>query len=245
MRKLIRIITCFALLLRIPLYASAVNHYVVDNAGLLTAEEAAALEERSIEFKSISDMELVILTVDSLGSKTAMAYADDYFDAHYGENGILLLIAITEQEWYISTTGTSIEAFTETELMDMEDGIMMYLPDGEYNEAFNRFLSDAEFYWNEEGVSNFTVSLILAIPVGAIIAGIVLLIMRSMMNTKTSQRDAGAYTVDNSYHLHTHQDLFLYSNISKRRRPKDPPKSSGGTHTSSSGRSHGGRGGSF
>ena len=50
--------------------------------------------------------------------------------------------------------------------------------------------------------------------------------------------------MDNSYHLRTNQDLFLYSNISKRPKPKESSSGSS-THRSSSGRSHGGRGGSF
>jgi uncharacterized protein len=244
MKKLISILLCLSFLLILPLGVSASSPCIVDEAGLLTADEAALLEEKAALFQRISDMEAVILTVDSLNGKTAMAYADDYFDANYGENGILLLIAMAEREWHISTTGTAIEAFDDVDLMGLEDTIMTHLPDGEYFEAFDSFLSDCEYYLTNEPVSDFEACLFIAVPAGLILSGIVLLIMIVMMRSNGPQHSAAGYTVDNSYNLRTRQDLFLYSQVSKRAKPKESSSSSS-THTSSSGRTHGGRGGSF
>lgn len=247
MKKWISVTLCLLLLLALPLAVSADNPYVVDDAGLLTSAEIAQLEERSAQFYTDTGMELVILTVDSLDGKTVMAYADDYFDANYGENGILLLIAMQEREWHISTTGTAIEAFNDVDLMGMEDGIMKYLPEGKYFKAFDRFLSDAEYYWNNEEVTDFEASLVIGLPVGLVIALITILIMRGTMNTKNAQRAASEYQVDGSFNLRKHQDLFLYSRVTKTAKPKDTDSGSSGSsvHTSSSGRSHGGRGGKF
>lgn len=246
MKKLISALLCLALLLLLPLGVQAAEPYVVDNAGLLTSEEIALLEEKAARFHADSDMELVICTTATLGGKTAQACADDYFDANYGQDGILLLIAMAEREWHISTAGTAIEAFDDVDLMGLEDGIMEHLPEGEYFEAFDRFISDCEYYWSNEPVSDFEASLFIGLPAGLIISAIVVLIMRMMMKTGGGQRDAGSYTVDNSYHLRTNQDLFLYSKVSKRNKPKENTSSGGSSiHTSSSGRSHGGRGGSF
>lgn len=247
MKKWISVTLFLLLLLALPLTASAANSYVVDNAGLLTSTEITELEERSARFYADTGMELVILTVNSLDGNTAIAYADDYFDANYGKNGILLLIAMNEQEWHISTAGTAIEAFNDTDLMCMEDEIMKYLPDGKYFKTFECFLSDAEYYWNNEEVTDFEASLVIGIPVGFIIALIVILIMRSSMNTKREQHSAGDYQVPGSFNLRKHQDLFLYSNITKTEKPKDTDSGSSGSsvHTSSSGNSHGGRGGKF
>lgn len=247
MKKYLSFILCLLLLLALPMAASAANPYVVDDAGLLTSAEIAQLEERSAQFYIDTGMELVIVTAESLDGKTAMAYADEYFDANYGENGILLLIAMQEREWHISTTGTAIEAFNEVDLMGMEDGIMKYLPDGKYFKTFDRFQSDAEYYWNNEEISDFEASLVIGLPVGLVVALIAILIMRGTMNTKTSQRAAAEYQVDGSFNLRKHQDLFLYSRVTKTAKPKDTSNSSSGSsvHTSSSGRSHGGRGGKF
>lgn len=245
MKRWISVILCFLLLFAFPFAASAAGACVVDEAGLITVEEASALEERCAQFSAVSNMELVILTVNSLEGKTAIAYADDYFDAHYGENDILLLISMSEREWHISTAGTAIEAFSDVDLMDMEDGIMKYLPEGAYFDAFEQFISDAEYYWNNEEVSDFEASLVIGLPVGLIIALVVLLIMRSSMRTKKPQHGAASYEVDGSYNLRRHQDLFLYSKVTKQKKPQETSSSGSSTHRSSSGRSHGGRGGKF
>ena len=246
MKKRIAIVLCIFLLLVLPLAASASGNYVVDEAGLLTADEVMELEERCAQFYATSNMELVILTVNSLDGKTAMDYSDDYFDANYGENGILLLISMGEREWYISTCGTAMEAFDpDMDLLNMEKGLMSYLPDGKYHKAFLNFVADAEYYWCDEGVSDLEAGLFWGIPAGAVIALIVLLILRGTMNTKRGQRSAGNYEVEGSYNLRRHQDLFLYSKVTKQAKPQQTSNSSSGTHTSSSGRSHGGRGGKF
>ena len=243
---IVMILSC---LLVLPLSVFATSSYVVDEAGLLNEHQIADLENSSREFYADSGMELVFLTVDSLDDKSAMAYADDYFDTNYGENGILLLIAMNEREWYISTCGTAIEAFTDSDLMGMEEDLMKYLPDGEYYKAFLNFFYDCQYYWCNEEPSDLEAGLFVGIPAGFIIALVVLLILRATMNTKKSQPSAVNYEVKGSYNLRRHQDLFLYSKVRKQVKPKDNNNSGGGshstTHVSSSGRSHGGRGGKF
>lgn len=244
-RRLLSLILCLLLMSSLSLSVSAAWPYVVDDAGLLSDEVRSELTENCIQFREDTGMELAFVTVNSLEGKSAMAYADDYFDAHYGENGILLLISMGEREWHISTAGTAIEAFAEPDLMDMEDGLMKYLLDGRYDDAFNQFLSDAQYYATDEGVSDFAASLLIALPVGAVVALVVLLVMRGLMNTKTPRYSAEEYLSDGSYRLVRSQDLFLYSNLTKTPRPQQNTSGSSGVHRSSSGRSHGGRGGKF
>lgn len=249
MKKICSVLLCLILLCVLPLSAAAAWPYVVDEAGLLTDSQRSDLMEECIRIRDNTGMEVAIVTVNSLDGKSAMAYADDYFEAHYGENGILLLISMGEREWHISTCGTGIEAYADADLVDMENGIMRYLPEGQYYDAFDQFLLDAQYHAADTAASNFTTSLVLSIPVGAVIAGIILLIMRGMMNTKTPKHSAEDYLNQGSYRLTKQQDLFLYSNVTKTPRPQ---QSSGGSgrggsivHRSSSGRSHGGRGGKF
>ena len=61
------------------------------------------------------------------------------------------------------------------------------------------------------------------------------------MKTAVKNNYAANYIKLGSMNIETSKDLFLYSRITKT----EKPKSSSGTHTSSSGRTHGGRGGSF
>ena len=66
---------------------------------------------------------------------------------------------------------------------------------------------------------------------------------KKLKKMKTAEENdyAANYVKPGSMKLSVSRDLFLYSRITKTERPK----SSSGTHTSSSGRTHGGRGGSF
>lgn len=248
MKKWIQIILCLLCLISLPLNTMGAQPYVVDEAGLLSDNEVADLELSCQEFKADSNMDLVILTLNSLNGKSAMDYADDYFDANYGENGILLLISMAEREWHISTAGTAIDAFNESDLIGMEDTLMKYLPDGKYYKAFLNFQYDCQYYWCNEEPTDLEAGLFIGIPAGAVIALVVLLILRLTMNTKSAQRCAANYEVAGSYNLRRHQDLFLYSKVTKQPKPQPQQTNSGsssGTHTSSSGRTHGGRGGKF
>ena len=61
------------------------------------------------------------------------------------------------------------------------------------------------------------------------------------MKTAVENDYAANYMKPGSMNLTMSRDLFLYSRITKT----EKPKGDSGTHTSSSGRTHGGRGGSF
>ena len=99
------------------------------------------------------------------------------------------------------------------------------------------------------------VNWLISVGVGVLATCITVFVMSSMMNTKRSQNSAGAYMKTGSYQLRVRRDTFLYSQVSKTRRESSSGSSSGGSrsrsgggssvHRSSSGRTHGGRGGKF
>ena len=62
----------------------------------------------------------------------------------------------------------------------------------------------------------------------------------SKMNTAVMQSGAGEYMKPGSMNMNYSRDIFLYSTVTKKEKPKDSS-----THTSSSGTTHGGRSGSF
>lgn len=259
--------------LAVPVSAEAFT-YVADDAGLLLPEEISLLEEKAAELNSRYGIDAVVLTVDSLGESRAQDYADDYYDgAGYGEDGVLFLLAMAEREWYISTCGSMIYTLTDYGIQQLGNEVVPYLGEGRWYDGFCVFLDclpeyldayesgapldgyadysgdyyhgDQEevVYYERETKPNFLISLL----IGAAAAAVVVLVMKSSMNTKRSQRSASQYMADGSWNLTLHQDLFLYSNVTRTRK-QEPPKSSGGgssVHRSSSGRSHGGGGGRF
>ncbi len=223
---------------------------VIDEADLLTPAEEQALSDTIARISALYEFDLVILTVESVGYKSPTAYADDYYDYNgygYGdtEDGILFLLSMEKRDWRISTAGSGIELFGDSELDRLESTVVPKLSNKLYASAFASFLSicedvlaDAAEY--ERTRLPRTIGIIMAVSLAIGLA--VVLVMKYKMNNARPQRAAREYVRAGSFHLRTSRDLFLYSTIRKVRRQQS---SSGGSHRSSSGSRHGGRGGRF
>ena len=240
--------------------------YVVDNADLLTQTEENELSEKLQDISDELQFDVVVVTTNSIGSKTATEYADDYFDYNgYGRgsnnDGALFLVDMGDRKWAISTSGYGIEAIVDSALDDMEEEIVPYLKSGDYDGAFNEFadltydiVNDAK---NGKSYSNSTTSttknhknigtnLIVAFSIGAGISLIIILVYRSKLKPVKFQKEAKEYIVPGSFNLRRSDDFFLYFNITKVPIPKNNDSDdSGSFHSSSSGSSHGGSSGSF
>lgn len=240
--------------------------YVVDNADLLTQIEENELSEKLQDISDELQFDVVVVTTNSTGSKTATEYADDYFDYNgYGRgsnnDGALFLVDMGDRKWAISTSGYGIEAIVDSALDDMEEEIVPYLKSGDYDGAFNEFadltydiVNDAK---NGKSYSNSTTSttknhknigtnLIVAFSIGAGISLIIILVYRSKLKPVKCQKEAKEYIVPGSFNLRRSDDVFLYFNITKVPIPKNNDSDdSGSFHSSSSGSSHGGSSGSF
>ena len=240
--------------------------YVVDNADLLTQTEENELSEKLQDISDELQFDVVVVTTNSIGSKTATEYGDDYFDYNgYGRgsnnDGALFLVDMGDRKWAISTSGYGIEAIVDSALDDMEEEIVPYLKSGDYDGAFNEFadltydiVNDAK---NGKSYSNSTTSttknhknigtnLIVAFSIGAGISLIIILVYRSKLKPVKFQKEAKEYIVPGSFNLRRSDDVFLYFNITKVPIPKNNDSDdSGSFHSSSSGSSHGGSSGSF
>lgn len=239
---------------------SAASPKIVDEADLLTSSEELILEEKIQKLISKYQMDIVIVTVDSLNGKSSQAYADDYYDDHfYGvgqdDSGILLLIAMNTREWYISTCGEAKIAISDSDTYDIFDAISSDLGSNDFYYAFDAYLDELDFYFGyyQDHPEEFSESSVwfslsigkvaIALLIGGVVAAIVLFIMSRNMNTARAQSNAGDYLTQGSFKLHVQRDMFLYSNVSKRRRPEN--NSSGRSGGGSSGGRHGGGGGHF
>ena len=191
------------------------------------------------------------------------------------KTGILLLIDMESREWYMSTCGEAIYMFTDYGLEQLGQEILPWLSDGEYYRAFLAWISalppyaeayragspvdgyvspdeyDApsgeEIYYYEDHTGIALRPFPIALLTGLIAASITILVMRSRMNTAKMQRDAENYLKSGSFRLRQRSDMFLYSRVSRKAKPKNNTSGGGGSsvHRSSGGISHGGRGGRF
>ncbi len=227
---------------------------VVDDADLLTENEEKSLESKIKAITDKYDFDIVLVTADTLGGKTPMAYADDYYDYNgYGANkncdGVLLLVSMEDRDWWISTKGYGIKAFTDSGIQKAGETFVSYLSDGEYSRGFESFLNTTEDYVSaaKNQVKNRVIMAIGGSFLAALIAAIVtVLILKFQLKSVKFQSGAAHYEVAGSMNITRSNDVFLFKNISKTRRAESNSGGGGSsTHTSSSGSTHGGGGGKF
>lgn len=264
-----RILTVlFALLLCmvvvIPTFAASDLPRLVDNADLLTDSEESTLLSKLNEISERQQADVVVVTADTLDGKTPMDYADDFYDYNgYGfgadKDGVLLLVSMEDRDWWMSTTGYGITAITDAGIEYISEKFLSDLSDGDYADAFTTYaeLCDDFFTQARSGQPydtghmpkqpfNIARNLLIALIVGFVIALIATGVMKGKLKTVRFQSAASNYVKANSMNVTESRDMFLYTHVDRRAKPKDTDSSSGsGTHTSSSGSTHGGGGGKF
>ena len=243
----------------VPVFAESHAPLLEDNAGLLTDTEDDNLLSKLSTVSRQQQMDIVIITVWSLGGKSPAAFADDFYDSNgYNKDGVLLLIGMASRDCYISTSGYGITAFTDAGIDYILDEITPKLSDGEYADAFNRYAELCDEFITEarngnaydvgnlpKGQFNFVINLLIALAVGFLVAFIVTGVMRSSLKSVKSQPTADNYIKNGSVNITRSRDMFLYRHISRRAIPKNNSSGGSSTHMSSSGSFHGGGGRKF
>ena len=240
-----RIIPCLVLfVLVLSVCVSAQTSAVCDHAELLTPSQENQLDKTIQSLSQDHSFQAVIVTVDSLDGKSPKSFAENfYLQGGYGigetKDGILLLLAMNSRDWYIATHGQTRDIVTDSDIDDISEEIVPNLSDGNYYGAFESFLSLVEDEYQKEQ-TQWIWNLLIALAIGAAIAGIALFFMRRSMNTARQQSGAGGYMKDGSFDLYECRDFYLYSRTTKVRKSQN--NSSG---SRSGGSSFGGRGGKF
>lgn len=250
-----RIYTLLCVLLAIALAAPvfAVHPpWITDNANLLSDSEYLSLMQAAQELQDEYGMDVVILTVGSTNGKDITSFADDYYDnCGYSESGVLLVLAMDEREWAISTSGNAIDALTDYGQEQLMDEVAPYFSAGNYHAGFYLYLQKLDTYFEtyQSGnpinrQPNYVLLIAVSLGIGLAAAAITVAVLKSGMKTAVAQKGATQYVKEGSFVVSRQQDIFLYSHTSKTSRSES---SSGGssTHRSSSGRSHGGSRGRF
>ena len=263
--------------LTIQINANGNPGYVVDHGELLTNSEEAELARLAEEISRRQGCDVVILTENGLGSKSAMEYADDYFAYNgYGvgddRSGILLLLSMAERDWWVSTRGNAIQAFTDEGIQYLWSKCGSRFTDGDYAKgfrsyldtantmlsAYNGTLSEAELEAYQNDFNEFTGNIprqkpgvakttIISLIIGFLISFLFSGGLRSQLKSVRTQYSASNYRRPDSMYLNRNRDVYLYANVTSHVIETQRTSSGGGstTHISSSGATHGGGGGKF
>lgn len=228
---------------------------VADMAGVLTAAEAGELNESLFALEKQYEMAVCAVIDEEFYSYDAQSSADDRYDDYgygYGSNsdGILFYISVDEREYHFSTHGAGISIFNDDAISYLKREAEPYLRADDYYGAVSAYreaageillLAESGTVYEETDWTYVAVIIGGAIAVTFLIAFVMMGIQLAKMNTAVSDNYAKNYVKEGSYHLDMARDIFLYSHITKVK--KETSNSS--THRSSSGRTHGGGGGSF
>ena len=263
---LLPVILCF-MCISVPVSADEYDEYdftypyVVDSADLISNDEE--LNDRLDQIGEKYNMDLVIVTVDSLGDKTATEFADDFYDYNgYFDDGILFLISMEARDWAISTKGYGITVFTDYGQKYILNKMKSDFGDNDFKAAFDTFADQCEAFLaqaengepydvdnkvNEPATAvDYLIVVGVAAAIGLVIAIIITTIFVHQLKSVDFQDNANSYFKNSSLNITQNNDIFLYKTLNKTKRESS---SSGGggssTHTSSSGSTHGGSSGKF
>lgn len=269
---------------------------VYDFANLFTLDELDELEKGATSLAETYQMDVGIVTTQDAKGKSAMAYADDFYDENdfgYGshKDGLLLLMDMDNREIYISTCGSGIQYFTDLRISKMLDSAYNYISNRDYYGTATDFLGQVKTYLDKGIPSNqntterpfsdpredynnpyiqevrpahkpFTTSsgaplnaqsIILSVVVSLLAALIIAIIVRTAVHYSYKHPHSTTPQTrpdDLSVHYTKKEDRFVTSHTSRVKIQTNPNGGHGGsgrssTHSSSSGRSHGGGGRKF
>ena len=234
---------------------------IVDNADILTSKEEADLEKRILNIIELYNFDVVFVTENNVTN--TRDFADDFYDNNgYGigpnHDGVLVLVS-GENRW-ISGCGSGVTIFSSYSIDYIGKRIAPKFDNGDYFQGYNEFLDYSEEFLKQadtgtpysannskKSASDVLIPILVCIGGSAIIALIIIMIMKQSMKTAKPQHYAQAYIKSGSFNLTERNDVFLYDTISRTAKPEPSSNSgsgsSGGSHTSSSGTTH--SGGSF
>lgn len=132
---------------------------VFDQAGLFSETEIIQLEEKIVQCRKSTKMDVVIVSAYADGERSAEEYADDYYDcggfgAGKKASGVLLLYYMDGPgqpggECYISTAGTMINMLTDERIESILDDVYGDLGNRDFAGATEHFLEDVKAYVKE------------------------------------------------------------------------------------------------
>lgn len=234
---------------------------ITDDADTITLTELDEVKAALEDVSTRHSVDVAIYTEYDGTITSAMNTADDIYDYNgFGQgddkSGLLLYVNMETRDYWITTTGYCIYAFTDAGIDYIGDEISSYMSDGDFYDAYlmfaslsDEFLTQAEngepYDTNNLPKAPYPAALIILISIGVgLIGGLIyVLILKGKMNSVAPVNTARDYVVPGSMNITHSREFFLYRTISKVPKPKDNGGSS--THVGSSGMSHGGGGGKF
>ena len=247
MRKMILpAVVALLLCLSLTLCVQAASAAIFDEADLLTDSEEMALSETLEAISEKYETQIAVATVASADGKDPDDLTREFYRSRnlgYGENsdGVLLLICMDPRQYRILSMGSAEAAIDSGEISAIGDEIQPDLSAGSYMAAMETYARLSGKYL--DGQINgypfrFLKNLMISLAVGLIVGLITALVLKGQLKTVRKQNQADVYVRQGSMNLTVCNDLFLYRNVTRIKKPSNNSSSSG---SRSSGNIGGGR----
>ena len=223
---------------------------VVDECGVLDKELVLTLTDKLDKISEQRNVDVALVVTADPGEKTYREFADDYFDYNgYGmgedHDGIILVYFTEGGEngngyLAVSTCGIGIDAVTDDNEEAIFDRISAEVVSGNYEYAFTEYADMCDGYIADATTYNVGFNLVVSLVIGFVAAFIITGVMKGKLKSVRAKTEATDYLKPGSLAVTDSRDMFLYRTVTCTKKAEND--SSSDTHTSSSGRTHGGGG---
>lgn len=209
---------------------------VYDEAGLLTEEEVANLEQQAAAYFEKWDTDFIIVTTESTEGKGIRQYLQDFSDKLWGEfnreedNMAIITVDIGDRWVDLAGFGRAEKRIDNKRADHIRQELTPYLSDENYYEAFQVFMEMADEYMRTfPGVNPnsifFNTLFQLAVSLG--LAGIIVFFM--------AYHSGGKVTVTSTTYLDRNQsrvirkrDRYLRKSVTRMKKPSSNSRGGGG-----------------
>ena len=247
---------CLLLALSLAPGAFAKGSYVLDDYGLYDSSTRQELEQSASQLASTYGVAPYLVVVDDIGSQSVRSFAESYWLDHdlgigSDASGIMFLIAVDSRDYVTITHGTGIYAFTDYGIEQLEDAVVSYLGDDEWEDAAEcyyeqcssilAFCADkGEPFDSHNDPAARVVALGMAFAIALLLALAVAFIVRRILKGQLKSVAAGSSAAGflaGSVVLTAQQDVFTGSHVSVVPLPKNDDNGGGlgGSTVSASG----------
>ena len=246
---------------------------IIDDAGVLTTEEYSTLEQAAEEICTANEIGIYVVFTDTIHGYSDSDFAEYTYYNHGlgwgdGKSGILLAVAVEDRYFDSFSYGAATDVFTTSELDNLNDIVLDYFRNDDWNGGAQAFLnqaasilenSDYAYYepvYTDPPISQHLVEttpqqrkeqflsyLPWAAIAAAVLAFIINLVRRQALNNTGIQKNAGIYQ-NKKLDLEVYQDYFMFRNRTVHHMPRNTSGpgggGSGGYHSSGGMHSSGG-----
>lgn len=257
-RKLLSLFLALSLVLLLAVGASAaeISANVMDTAGLLTDQEAQALDSQAAAASRKHGVGIYIATVPDYRELDSSGVYEATYGLYHayslGEgadrDGIILLLSMEDRDFATFCYGKKAEStFSDYALQKMEEEFLDNFGENDWYGGFFDYVNCCDdFLTRAEAGKPVRESpgprILLFCGIALVIAGIVCLVLVLQMKSVAKKTTAGAYAVG-GLQLTGHYDRFTHR-TETRRKTQTNSGSSGGSGSHSGGGGHG-RSGKF